>query len=171
MAVAIAVAVAVAVAIAIAIDVAIAVAIARVVAMAIVMAIAVAVVIAIAIGIAKAIAIAIAIGIAIAIAIAIAVAIAMAIAIAIAIAVQEIPTGCTYVGFKLPGKSDIVRRDAYDYGRANISGCKAMLCPMRDKLLQCSKRKTTCPSAHQPIRLGMFSPSQQYCQTCKAWGQ
>jgi hypothetical protein len=80
---------------------------------------------------------------------------AMAIAIAIAIAAQRIPTGCDYIGFELPGKIGKVRRDAYDYGRANISGCKAMLCPMWDKLLQCGKCKTTRPSVHQPIKLGM----------------
>jgi hypothetical protein len=63
-------------------------------------------------------------------AIAIAIAIALARAIAIAIAAQGIPTGCAYVSFELPGVINKVRRDDYDYGRANISGCKAMLCPM-----------------------------------------
>jgi hypothetical protein len=80
--------------------------------------------------------------------------------------------GCTYVGFELPGKINKLRRDAYDYGMANIRGCKAMLCLMRDKLLQCNKRKTTRPSAHEPIQLvTMLNLSQQYRQTCKAWGQ
>jgi hypothetical protein len=59
----------------------------------------------------------------------------MAIVIATAIATQGIPTGCSYVQFELPGEINKVRRDAYDYGRANISGCKAMLHPMCDKLL------------------------------------
>jgi hypothetical protein len=104
-------------------------------------------------------------------AMAMAMAMVIAIAIAIAIAAQGIPTGCTYVGFELPGEIDKVRRDAYDYGRANISGCKVMLRPMWDKLLQCGKHETTRPSAHQPIRLGMLSLSQQHCQTHKAWGQ
>ncbi len=117
---------------------------------------AIAVAVAIAIAMAKAIAIAKVI----AIAIAIAIAKAMAIAIAIAIATQGIPTGCTYVGFELPSEVSKVRRDAYNYGRANISGCKVMLCPMRDKLLQCGKHETTRPSAHQPIQLGMLSLCQ-----------
>jgi hypothetical protein len=98
--------------------------------------------------------------------------IAVAIAMAIAIAAQGIPTGCAYNGFELPGKINKVRRDAYNYGRANISGCKAILCPMRDKLLQCGKHVTACPSAYQHIQLGMLSLlCQQHCQTCKAWGQ
>jgi hypothetical protein len=46
-------------------------------------------------------------------AIAIAIAMAVAMAMAIAIAAQGIPTGCTYVGFELPGEINKVRRDAY----------------------------------------------------------
>ncbi len=53
-------------------------------------------------------------------------------AIAIAIATQGIPMGCAYVGFELPGEINKVRRVAYDYGRSNISGYKASLCPMQN---------------------------------------
>ena len=64
---------------------------------------------------------------------------------------QGIPTGCAYVGVELPSKIDKVRRDEYKDSRTNISGCKTMLCPMWDKLLQRGKHKTTHPSMHQPI--------------------
>jgi hypothetical protein len=62
-----------------------------------------------------------------------------------------------YFGFELPGKINKVRRVAFDYGRANISGCKAMLCPMRDIFWQCGKRKTT--HAQPSIQLVMISLS------------
>jgi hypothetical protein len=73
----------------------------------------------------------------------------MAIVIAIAIATQGIPMGCAYVGFELPGMINKVRRDAFDYSRANISRCMVMLCPMRDRFCNvASARPPMCTNLY-----------------------
>ena len=81
--------------------------------------------------------------------------------------------GYAYVGFELPSKINKVRRDRYNDGKANIGKCKVMLCPVLDKLLQLSKGKTTCLSAHRPptYTIRSIAPIPKCCQTCKAWDQ
>ena len=58
---------------------------------------------------------------------------------------QGIPTGCAYVGFKLPGEINKVR-DVYENGGAIIGGCEVVFHAVQDKLFRRGKRENARPS-------------------------